>query len=189
MPCRAKVAQWVLRQLDKNWQSFFAALAAWQADPSKFLGRPSCRATRTSRQGRNLLIYTIQALSVPALRDGRDCPIHAGHQRADQSSNHRPAGAHRAAQWLLHRRSRLRARAGPSSRQPRAACGRRHWSEQSGNASFRQAGLCPAHRQRAASQVDQPVLQQATAELQSQLGSAGTSRRLERHDDQSHAAD
>ena len=26
----AKVAQWVLRLLDKNWQSFFAALAAWQ---------------------------------------------------------------------------------------------------------------------------------------------------------------
>ena len=36
----AKVAQWALRILDKNWQSFFEALAAWQADPSKFLGRP-----------------------------------------------------------------------------------------------------------------------------------------------------
>src|SRR5262245_56381031 len=36
----AKVAQWVLRILDQNWQSFFAALSAWQADPSKFLGRP-----------------------------------------------------------------------------------------------------------------------------------------------------
>ncbi len=38
----AKGAQWVrvLRLLDKNWQRFFAALAAWQADPSPFLGRP-----------------------------------------------------------------------------------------------------------------------------------------------------
>ncbi len=39
----AKVAQWVLRTLDQNWQSFFVALAAWREDPSKFLGRP--RAT------------------------------------------------------------------------------------------------------------------------------------------------
>src|SRR5215831_5091256 len=29
----AKVAQWVLRLLDQNWLNFFAALAAWQADP------------------------------------------------------------------------------------------------------------------------------------------------------------
>src|SRR5438034_2568882 len=36
----AKVAQWVLRILDKNWQSFFAGLAAWREDPSQFLGRP-----------------------------------------------------------------------------------------------------------------------------------------------------
>src|SRR5215467_15835670 len=36
----AKVAQWVLRILDKNWTSFFEALAAWQVDTSKFLGRP-----------------------------------------------------------------------------------------------------------------------------------------------------
>jgi putative transposase len=36
----AKVAQGVLRLFDKNWQSFFQALLAWQADPSKFLGRP-----------------------------------------------------------------------------------------------------------------------------------------------------
>jgi hypothetical protein len=44
----AKVAQQVLRMLDKNWQSFFAALEAWKADPSTFLGRPGCRATSTS---------------------------------------------------------------------------------------------------------------------------------------------
>jgi hypothetical protein len=49
----AKVAQWVIRLLDTNWQSCFAALATWQEDPAKVLGRPklgaqSCRATRTS---------------------------------------------------------------------------------------------------------------------------------------------
>jgi putative transposase len=47
----AKVAQWVLRLLDKNWQGFFAALAAWQEDPTPFLGRQGYRATRTSSTG------------------------------------------------------------------------------------------------------------------------------------------
>src|SRR5262245_42917945 len=36
----AKVAQWVLRFLDQNWESFFASLTAWQKDPTKFLGKP-----------------------------------------------------------------------------------------------------------------------------------------------------
>src|SRR5262245_52558874 len=66
----AKVAQWVLRLLDKNWASFFAALAAWQEDPAKFLGRPKLPGYKDKQQGRNLLIYTIQALSAPALRNG-----------------------------------------------------------------------------------------------------------------------
>lgn len=64
----AKVAQWVLRLLDKNRQSFFAALAAWQEDPSKFLGRPKLPGYKDKQQGRNPLVYTVQALSIPALR-------------------------------------------------------------------------------------------------------------------------
>jgi putative transposase len=70
----AKVAQWVLRILDKNWQSFFAAKAAWQADPSKFLGRPKLPSYKDKQQGRNLLVYTAQALSIPALRQGLIAP-------------------------------------------------------------------------------------------------------------------
>ena len=66
----AKVAQWVVRLLDTNWQSFCAALATWQEDPAKFLGRPKLPGYKDQQQGRNLLIYTIQALSAPALRDG-----------------------------------------------------------------------------------------------------------------------
>jgi putative transposase len=66
----AKVAQWVLRLLEKNWQSYFAALAAWQADPSKFLGRPRLPGYKDKQKGRNLLVYTSQALSAPALRAG-----------------------------------------------------------------------------------------------------------------------
>src|SRR5260221_11743514 len=35
-----KVAQQVLRTLEKNWKGFFAPLPAWKEDPSHFLGRP-----------------------------------------------------------------------------------------------------------------------------------------------------
>src|SRR5262249_297394 len=66
----AKVAQWVLRLLNKNWRNFFAARAAWEDDPSQFLGRPKLPGYKEKQQGRNLLVYTVQALSVPALRDG-----------------------------------------------------------------------------------------------------------------------
>jgi putative transposase len=66
----AKVAQWVLRLLDQNWQNFFAALSAWQADPAKFLGRPKLPGYKDKQRGRNLLVYTTQALSAPALRQG-----------------------------------------------------------------------------------------------------------------------
>jgi putative transposase len=74
----AKVAQWVLHLLDKNWQSFFAALAAWQTDPSKLLGHPKLPGYKDKQQGRNLLVYTIQALSIPALRNGLICPSMLG---------------------------------------------------------------------------------------------------------------
>jgi putative transposase len=74
----AKVAQWVLRLLDINWRSFFAALAAWQEDPSSFLGRPKLPGYKDKQHGRTLLVYTIQALSAPALRQGLICPSMLG---------------------------------------------------------------------------------------------------------------
>jgi putative transposase len=69
----AKVAQWVLKQVCAAWTGFFAADAAWQVDPSKFLGRPRL-PKYLDKQGRNLLTYTIQALSRPALRHGHIQP-------------------------------------------------------------------------------------------------------------------
>jgi putative transposase len=74
----AKVAQQVLRGLDRNWQSCFAARAAWEDDPTKFLGRPCLPRYKDKQQGRNLLVYTIQALSIPALRTGLICPSMLG---------------------------------------------------------------------------------------------------------------
>jgi IS605 OrfB family transposase len=74
----AKVAQWVLRILDKHWASFFEALAAWQADPAKFLGRPRLPGSKDKQRGRTLLVYPVQALSAPALREGQVVPAMVG---------------------------------------------------------------------------------------------------------------
>jgi len=73
-----KVSNDVLRQLDRDWRSFFAALAAWKADPSKFLGRPRLPRYKDKQHGRNLLTYDLQALSVPGLRRGEVIPSQLG---------------------------------------------------------------------------------------------------------------
>jgi len=65
----AKVAQWVLKQVCAAWDSYFATLSAWRSDPSRFLGRPRL-PKYLNKQGRNVLIYTIQAISRPLLRQG-----------------------------------------------------------------------------------------------------------------------
>ncbi len=66
----SKVSQQVLKLLDKNWKSFFAALEASRKDPSKLLGRPKLPGYKDKTVGRNVLVYTIQALSKPALKKG-----------------------------------------------------------------------------------------------------------------------
>ncbi len=65
-----KVAQQVLRLLDKNWQSYFAATLAYQEDPSKFRSPPKLPRYKHKTQGRYALVYTIQALSRPGLKRG-----------------------------------------------------------------------------------------------------------------------
>ncbi len=86
----AKVAQQVLRVLDKNWQSFFTAIVQWREHPERFLGRPCLPKYKDKQQGRNLLIYTIQAISKPVLRQGFIQPsglsirIKTNHQNVNQ---------------------------------------------------------------------------------------------------------
>lgn len=70
----AKVSQQVLRLLDKNWKAWEEGLAAWQQDQSQFLGRPGLPGYLDKQQGRYILVYTIQALSKPALRRGVIAP-------------------------------------------------------------------------------------------------------------------
>src|SRR6266550_4029482 len=61
LPC--KVSQQVLKQVAHDWESFFKALDAYKDDPSKFLGRPKLPGYKDKTAGRNMLVYTIQALS------------------------------------------------------------------------------------------------------------------------------
>jgi putative transposase len=66
----SKVVQQVLRQLDHDWQSYFAALEAWQMQPEKFTGRPRLPSYKHKSQGRNVLIYPEQAYFKKALEKG-----------------------------------------------------------------------------------------------------------------------
>jgi len=59
----AKVSQQILMVLDKNWKSFFEARAAYEEDPSRFTGRPRLPKYKHKVEGRNLLVYTMQAIS------------------------------------------------------------------------------------------------------------------------------
>jgi len=58
----AKVSQQVLKQLHHDWENFFKARAAYEEDPSKFLGRPKLPKYKHKSEGRNMLVYTMQAL-------------------------------------------------------------------------------------------------------------------------------
>jgi putative transposase len=66
----AKASQQVLRQLEKNWKSFFKGLKAYEEDPTKFTGRPRLPNYKHKTEGRNILIYTIQAISKRGLKRG-----------------------------------------------------------------------------------------------------------------------
>lgn len=67
----AKVAQQTMIWLDKAWQSFFAAIKEWGKHPGNFTGRPALPKYKDKQAGRNILVYTIQAISKPLLRIGQ----------------------------------------------------------------------------------------------------------------------
>lgn len=70
----AKVSQQVLRILDQNWRSYFAACVAYRENPSKFVGRPKLPKYKHKTDGRFVLTYTRQALDKRALQRGEICP-------------------------------------------------------------------------------------------------------------------
>jgi len=66
----AKVAQWVLKGLHTNWVSYFEQCKEYKVNPTKFTGRPKLPKYKHKTEGRNILVYTDQAISAPALRRG-----------------------------------------------------------------------------------------------------------------------
>jgi len=59
----AKVSQQVLQQVDRGFRSFFQALEIWERDPSSFRGKPKIPKYLDKQYGRNMVIYTTQAIS------------------------------------------------------------------------------------------------------------------------------
>lgn len=59
----AKVSQQVLLNLHRNWLSFFKALESYKKNPSKFNAPPTPPKYKNKKDGRNLLVYTKQAIS------------------------------------------------------------------------------------------------------------------------------
>jgi len=66
----AEVAQQVLMLLDKNWESYFEAVKAWNEDPSKFVEHPKLLKYKDKQKGRNILVFTVQAVSKRGLKKG-----------------------------------------------------------------------------------------------------------------------
>ena len=59
----AKVSQQILKNLDKNWISFLKSIKDWEKNPNKYMGKPNLPKYKKKESGRNILIYTIQAIS------------------------------------------------------------------------------------------------------------------------------
>ncbi|MCC5603674.1 RNA-guided endonuclease InsQ/TnpB family protein [Nostoc favosum] len=66
----AKVSQQILMILDRNWKAFQAALKSYFQDTSKFFCRPKLPKYKHKTEGRNIVVYTVQALSKPLLSQG-----------------------------------------------------------------------------------------------------------------------
>ena len=66
----AKVSQQILMILDKNWKSFFEAVKAYNIESARFTGRPKLPKYKDKIKGRNILVYTIQAISSKQLKKG-----------------------------------------------------------------------------------------------------------------------
>ncbi|MEQ9486868.1 RNA-guided endonuclease InsQ/TnpB family protein [Coleofasciculus sp. F4-SAH-05] len=65
-----KVSQQVLRCLDRNWKAWKEANKAYKKNPVLFLGKPKLPKYKDKEKGRNLLVYTIQAISSKELQKG-----------------------------------------------------------------------------------------------------------------------
>ena len=174
----AKVSQWVLRIFDQNWQSFFVAFAAWHADHSRFRADRGCQATRTSRRAA-ICSFTRFRRSAFQRAQGLIVPSMLGITvRSRQTSS--PAGTYCAAPRLLCSGGDLRAGAHPCGGRFRVPCGRDLGIDNLATLTSAKVGFMPrVVNGRPVKSINQ-FYNKRRAELQSRLGEAHTSRRLER---------
>ena len=59
----AKVSQQILKNLDKNWVSFFKSMSDWKINKHKYKGMPKIPKYKDKTSGRNILIYVLQSIS------------------------------------------------------------------------------------------------------------------------------
>jgi len=60
LPC--KISQQVLRQTEQNWRSFFESAKDYKNNPHKYKNRPKLPRYKHKADGRNILLFGIQAL-------------------------------------------------------------------------------------------------------------------------------
>jgi putative transposase len=60
----AQTSQQVLRLIEKNWKSFFKAIAAFKKAPEKFAGRPKIPGYKDKEKGLNVIIFTNQQCKI-----------------------------------------------------------------------------------------------------------------------------
>ena len=64
-----KIGQQILKMLDKNWKLFFKSIKNYKSNPDNYKGRPNLPKYKHKTNGRNLLIYTVQAISSKELKN------------------------------------------------------------------------------------------------------------------------
>lgn len=66
----AKVSCQIIRLVDRNWTSYFAAIKEFKLNPSKFTGVPSVPKYKDKIKGRCVVLYPKQAISKRAFKKG-----------------------------------------------------------------------------------------------------------------------
>lgn len=65
-----KVSKQICKVLCQAWTGFLGAMKAWKKDPSKFLGKPRIPQYKHKTDGRNVVVYPDESVSISGLRKG-----------------------------------------------------------------------------------------------------------------------
>jgi IS605 OrfB family transposase len=65
-----KVSKQICKVLCQAWTGFMGAMKAWKKEPSGFLGKPRLPGYKHKTDGRNIVIYPDESVSIPGLRKG-----------------------------------------------------------------------------------------------------------------------